>query len=200
MHTISGAKSLAGQIYTGVRAGLMNLSWRIFLKRQWRWKKGLRVRLDADIGPRWFYQIAVWQNKPNQVAFFANFFLLTVSLFVAQKWRGEERDERRSVQENEGAGNGGWREGGVVRGPKCGHFYGSHNWPQSSKSCRFAPERFTRRRRINMLASSYRQMEKCCAKALMPYKILIFAIVCYRELRRPFADVNNGTNLYDALL
>ncbi len=45
------AKSLAAGIYTRVQVGLMNLSWRIFLRRQWRRKEGSRVRRLVDTGP-----------------------------------------------------------------------------------------------------------------------------------------------------
>ena len=127
------------------------------------------------------------------------FFLPTVSLFVAQNGGGEERDEWGSVQENGGAGNGGWRERrglgdlnvDISMALIIGH---------SQANLAALLLKGSQGEEESICWHLLRQMAKCCAKALMPYKILIFAIVCYRELRRPFADVNNGTNLYDALL
>ena len=181
MHTISGAKSLAGQIYTGVQAGLMNLSWRIFLKRQWRWKRGSWVTLDADTDPRWFHQIALQQNKPNQVPFFGQ---LSSSLqFVVQ--RGNRGDE--------GKRRAGERVGRVDLNVDISMALIIGHSQANLAALLLKGSRGEK----ESICWHLRQMAKWCAKALVPYKILIFAIVCYRELWRPFADVNNGKSLCD---
>ena len=89
-------------------------------------------------------------EQTKSSGFLCQLFSFLQLVYLLHKMEGERKGTRGGVYKRMEVLEIG--DGGCP--PKCGHFYGSHNWPQSSKSCRFAPERFTRKRRINMLASS----------------------------------------------